>query len=211
MHDVSFGVIVLAGGQSKRFSEDKGLFLINGKPLSYFIISTVSQIVSDIVVVVKTESQKNNYESLLSNFNINIIPDNSNIFAPLVGLYTGLKNINTDYVLVLPVDTPLISPEFVHFILSFAPSHGAVIPRWPSGYIEPLHSVYHTNSTREIVHDLLDNKEYRVHKIIDELRNVLYVSTEVFRQIDPNLYSFMNINTRADLSKITNILKKRNL
>ncbi len=208
---VSFSAVILAGGASKRFSEDKGLFLINDKPLSYFVINAVLPIISDIKLVVKNESQKSEYEKYLSSLHVEIISDNSKVYAPIVGLYAGLSKISSDYTLVLPVDSPLVSSEFVHFLISFAPTHGAVIPRWPSGYIEPLHAVYHTESARSIIADLIESNEYRVHKIIEELRNVLYVSTEVLRQIDSSLNSLININTPSDLSRIIKILKRKNL
>lgn len=206
---VSYSAIILAGGASKRFSEDKGLFLVDETPLSYFVIQSVKPIISDIVIVVKTSDQVKEYQKIFSDDSIRIVADNSNIFAPIVGIFAGLIEVNSDYSLVLPVDSPLITTEFVHFLISFAPTHSAVIPRWPSGYIEPLHAVYHTESTKEIVKDLIQANEYRVHKIIDELRNVLYVSTEVFKNVDPNLESFLNINNQSELLQIIKKLKKR--
>ena len=48
-----------------------------------------------------------------------------------------------------------------------------------------------------------------VRAMIEKLRGVRYVSTLVIQQLDPELRTFFNINTPADLKKAYAIVKPR--
>jgi GTP:adenosylcobinamide-phosphate guanylyltransferase len=43
--------------------------------------------------------------------------------------------------------------------------------------------------------------------IVSGLKDILYISTCALRQLDPNLHTFLNINTPSDLVRAENILK----
>ena len=43
--------IILAGGKSSRMGEDKGLVLLNGKPMIQYVIEALKEVVSDIIII----------------------------------------------------------------------------------------------------------------------------------------------------------------
>ena len=45
--------------------------------------------------------------------------------------------------------------------------------------------------------------------MIKKLRGVCYVSALVIQQLDPDLYTFFNINTAADLKKAMTMVKPK--
>ena len=85
----------------------------------------------------------------------------------------------------------------------------AVIPRWPNGYIEPLQAVYRTDKALKASEEAVENGRMDMRSMIRGLRRVRYVSTIVIREIDPELDTFMNINSRFDLRRAELILKRR--
>jgi molybdopterin-guanine dinucleotide biosynthesis protein A len=152
--------VILAGGFSRRFGRDKGLVNLNGKPLVLHVIDRASKIIDEVLVVISSNDQ-----------------DDSQ--SPLVGAITGFESANGEYSLLLPCDTPLISIQIVQFLLDMCINRSAAIPRWPSGYIEPLQAVYHTKSALTAAKTALAQGNMNMRSMIDNLRGVRYVPSEI--------------------------------
>jgi molybdopterin-guanine dinucleotide biosynthesis protein A len=198
--------VILAGGFSRRFGKDKGLVVLAGKPLILHVIDRVSKVVDEVLVVVSSKDQKNKFEIILGE-KANLIIDKDDSQTPLVGAITGFESAKDEYSLLLPCDTPLISIQIVEFLLGMCINRSAVIPRWPSGYIEPLQAVYHTKSALTAAKRALAQGNRNMRSMIDNLRGVRYVSTMVLEQLEPDLLTFFNVNTPQDLKKAESILK----
>jgi molybdopterin-guanine dinucleotide biosynthesis protein A len=198
--------VILAGGFSRRFGKDKGLVVLAGKPLVLHVIDRVSKVVDEVLVVVSSKDQKKKFEIILGE-KANLLIDKNDSQTPLVGAITGLESAKDEYSLLLPCDTPLISIQIVQFLLDMCINRSAVIPRWPSGYIEPLQAVYHTRSALTAAKTSLAQGNMNMRSMIDNLRGVRYVSTMVLEQLEPDLLTFFNINTPQDLKKAESILK----
>jgi molybdopterin-guanine dinucleotide biosynthesis protein A len=56
--------IILSGGNSKRFGQDKGLIVLNGKPLFWHVFHKANQVADEVIVVFNSEKQKNSYSSI---------------------------------------------------------------------------------------------------------------------------------------------------
>lgn len=203
---MSSSAIILAGGLSTRFGQDKGLVSLVGKPLIGYVIETVRQIVDEIAVVVNSKAQADKFSKVLGS-NTRILLDRFDGRGPLVGAATGFEMASTEYALLLPCDTPLVSKEVLQFLLELRMGKNAVIPRWPNGYIEPLHAVYRTKPALEAAENALKEGRCDMRSMIEKLRNVRYVSTLVLKQIDPELNFFVNVNTPLDLKKVKQKLK----
>ena len=196
--------IVLAGGFSKRFGQDKGLLKLADKPLILHILDNVSDVVDEILVVVSSKCQKNAYRSLKSI--AHIVIDKCDTQSPLVGALTGFECTHSKYSLLLPCDTPFVSSQIASLLLELCVNKDAAIPRWPNGYIEPLQAAYRTKSAVTAANKALDNRKLNMHSMISYLREPSYVSISVLRQVDPTLTTFFNINTPQDLEKAGNML-----
>jgi molybdopterin-guanine dinucleotide biosynthesis protein A len=198
-------VIILAGGFSRRFGRDKGLVLLNDKPLILHVIDKVSPLVDSLLVVVSSEKQKKDFSKILDN-DIRIAIDTHQTQTPLVGAITGFDTIKSDYSLLVPCDAPLISAEVISFLFEMSFNKLAVIPRWPSGYIEPLQAVYHTNLSLVAAKKAFEQGHMNMRSMINNLQKVRYVSTLVLEQLDKNLVTFFNVNTPQDLERAESFL-----
>jgi len=199
-------VIVLAGGFSKRFGQDKGLVLLAGKPLIIHVLDRVSRVVDEGLVVVSSESQRNAFKPLV-NSETKVVLDKYNVQSPIVGALTGFENASGEYSLLLPCDAPFVSKEIASLLFDLCVNRSAVIPRWPNRYIEPLHAVYHTKSALNASETAYREKKLDLRSIIANLRGVRYVSTLVLQQIDPKLMTLFNVNTPEDLKRAESMLK----
>jgi len=197
--------VVLAGGFSKRFGQDKGLLKLAGKPLILHILDKVSTVVDEVLVVVSSKSQEKAYTCFLKQ-KAKIVIDKYETQNPLVGALTGFEKAQGKYSLLLPCDTPFVSSQIASFLLELCVNKDAVIPRWPNGHIEPLQAVYYTKSALNVANKAVEDKKQNMHSMIASLKKVQYVSTLVLKQIDPKLTTFFNINTPKDLRKAEHML-----
>jgi len=192
--------VILAGGFSKRFGRDKGLVELAGRPLILHVFDTISGVVDETVVVVRSKGQIDPIECLLQS-KANIVVDESRTQSPLIGASTGFGDVKGKYSLLLPCDTPFVSSRIASLLLDLCINKSAVIPRWPNGYIEPLQAVYHTESALAATKTALKEKKLDLQSMIAHLKSVRYVPTLVLERFDSELLTFFNINTLEDLRK----------
>jgi molybdopterin-guanine dinucleotide biosynthesis protein A len=200
--------IVLAGGFSSRFGQDKGLVLLKNKPLIKHVLDGISNIVDEKIVVVSSKAQTENFAKV-AGLNVNIIIDVGDMRSPLVGALTGFEKAFGQYSVLLPCDTPLISKDVLLLLFDLCIGKSAVIPRWPNCYIEPLHAVYHTKSALEAAKNAVGAGKMNMQSMVDRLQGIRYVSTLVLQQLDPELRTFFNVNTPLELKKAERMLNRR--
>ncbi|MHA3962654.1 MAG: molybdenum cofactor guanylyltransferase [Candidatus Thorarchaeota archaeon SMTZ1-45] len=193
-------VAILAGGTSRRFGSEKALADYQGKPLISHMIKIARKLTSEIIVVVSDEKQKAKLSAIARDVRVVVDPPGETRCA-LTGALTAFEYTLTKHTLLLPVDTPLANVELLKVIISMGPGHGAVVPAWPSGYIEPLHSVYLAEHAYYQGLKVMNKGFCKMSDMLDALQNVLFVSTETLRQFDPNLDTFENFNTLKDLKR----------
>ena len=199
--------IILAGGFSKRFGQEKGLLLLAGKPLIKHVIHVVSGITDETIIVVSSKVQAENFGGVTSS-KVRLVIDKNNMQSPLIGALTGFERACGEYSLLLPCDTPLVSRDILLLLLEMRKDKDAVIPRWPNGYIEPLQAAYCTKAAAEAAKKTLNAGKADLCSMVDELQDVRYVSTLVLRQLDPELRTFFNVNAPLDLRKAELVFKQ---
>lgn len=197
---MSNSAIILAGGFSNRFGQDKGLLQLGRKPLVKHVLDAVSGIVEEELVIVSSQTQAEKYRKATGS-TVRIVVDKSDLKGPLVGALTGFEGAQGQYSFLLPCDTPFISRDILQLLLELGVNKNAVIPRWPSGYIEPLQSTYRTKPAFEAASNAIRAGGVTMQDMISRLRNVRYVSTLVLEQLDPEFRTFFNVNTPMDLKK----------
>jgi molybdopterin-guanine dinucleotide biosynthesis protein A len=201
--------IILAGGSSTRFGQDKALLQLGTKPLILHVLDRVAGIVNERIVVVNTEEQKNLLQKTIIH-KANVLVDEHKTRTPLAGAFTGFNHAKNEYALLLSCDTPFVNTEIARFLLEICINKAASIPRWPEGHIEPLQAAYHTKSALITAKTALNEGRLNMNAMIARMHNVRYVSTLVLQQLDPKLYTFFNINTQVDLKHGETLLKAIN-
>lgn len=199
--------IILTGGSSSRFGQDKGLLILAKKPLVKHVLEATEGLVDEKIVVVSSKDQAERYMKLLGT-SAKVLVDIEDIQSPLVGAITGLEEAQGEHSLLLSCDAPFVSANVLSLLLELCPGKTAVIPRWPNGYMEPLQAVYRTEPALDASQSALCKGELNMRALVDELRGIRYVSTLVLQQLDPELKTFFNINTPLDLKKAESLLKK---
>ncbi len=192
------GAIVLAGGPSKRFGSPKALARIGDVPLVVRVVQIAAK-VADEVVVVGRGGLATQLEPLVAP--MPVVRDRARVRAPLVGLLTGAFALRAPYVAALPCDLPFINPRLLARLFARAREHDAAIPRWPDGRIEPLVAVYRRGALLAAARAALAAEERANTDMIRRLRRVRWVSVDSLRSVDPELGSFLNVNTPADLMR----------
>lgn len=200
--------IVLAGGFSSRFGQDKGVLELADKPLIKHVVDAVSSVVDEIIVVTSSQERIARYAKVVA-ADVRFAVDMCELNSPLIGALTGFGYANGEYALLLPFDTPFVSREVVSLLFELCLNKAAVVPRWPNGHIEPLHAVYQTKLALVAAESAVAEGKLNVRAMIEKLRGVRYVSTLVIQQLDPEFRTFFNINTPIDLKKATTMVEPR--
>jgi molybdopterin-guanine dinucleotide biosynthesis protein A len=200
--------IVLAGGFSNRFGQDKGVLELANKPLIRHVVDAVESVVDETIVVTNSEERVAKYAKFLKP-EVKFAFDIGELRSPLIGALTGFARAQGTYSLLLPFDTPFVSREVVLLLFELCLNRAAVIPRWPNGHIEPLQAVYRTEPALEAAKAAVAEEKLKVRDMIEKLSGVRYVSTLVIQDLDPELRTFFNVNTPADLKNALTMTKPR--
>ncbi len=235
MSEKLYSCIILSGGMSRRMGEDKGSMIIQGKPMILHILERLNGKINDAVIVLNNQERINSYKELLDayvpveikenfTYSLGFIEDEVKDKGPVAGIMTGLKNIKTDYALVLPCDSPFISEDNIKTmfdLLESSENTDAVIPYHTKANkdrlknkrefnfksssemsrdmkienSEPLHSIYKKDNL-DIISKLLEDDNLYVKSFIKNLKcvNFVEVDNEVLFEDD-----FKNFNRKEDI------------
>jgi molybdopterin-guanine dinucleotide biosynthesis protein A len=206
--------LILAGGRARRFQNkrgewrDKALAKLFGKPLLVHAVENVRDVADEVVVCVNNETRRAQYAETLTEHhikNVRLLVDEkiSNVEGPNVAISTGLKSVKADCCLTLPCDMPLMQPKVADYLLNEAEASRVVVPMWPNGRLETLVMAVERDSVLEIADTLCQLRRPRSDDIIRGALNVLLVSPlGKIRALDPELKSFVNINSQEDLDRL---------
>jgi len=204
---LSRALIILAGGLSKRFGQDKCLKELACKPLIVHVLDRVARLANETVVVASSEAQQDQLSRAIGT-QAQTVVDKYNDHSPLIGALTGFESVKTEHALLLPCDAAFVSAEIAALLLDLCVSKNAAIPRWPDGKIEPLQAVYNVRSAVSAAKAAMEEGKRDMLGMISHLHGIRYVSTLVLQQYDPKLVTFLNINTVQDWKKAEHTLRR---
>lgn len=187
---------ILAGGRSRRMGSDKALLVLKGKPVLWHVIERAA-LPGAAIILIANEPEK------YASFSLPIFPDAKPGAGSLGGLYTALAHSPTDYVLCVACDMPLLNTNLLIYLAGLREGYDAVVPRI-EGRPEPFHAVYR-KTCLEPIRSRLERGQLRVSDFYQDV-STRYVEEADLRQIDPELHSFLNINTPDDLARLQALL-----
>lgn len=206
--------IILSGGRAERFQnkhemwQDKALVRLLGKPLLVHAVEKVGEVVEEVVICVNNEKRKAQYSEILRYHGVKdvklLVDDPCNhLGGPIVGILTGLTATEADYCFTLPSDMPFLHPKVINQMFNSAKDTCVVVPIWPNGRLETLTMVLKKTEALEIAKTLCMLRRPRSDDIIRGALNVLLISiVDEISTFDPELKSFININSQEDLSRL---------
>ena len=201
-------VAILAGGRSDRFKPSKALAEVAGKPLFLHVVDACEAYATEVFIVVHSEADHKLFSEHFPEDQIFTDID-TDARCPLVGALTAFQHAKNPYTQLLPCDSPLIHDMFFEILWSMVENHHAAIPRWPNGWVEPLHSVFSTEIAQEVASVCLENQKPRMQCLIDNIGRVIYLATNALERFDSKLLTFTNVNTPTDLYRIEQSLRSK--
>jgi molybdopterin-guanine dinucleotide biosynthesis protein A len=193
------GILVLAGGGSERLGREKAFFEINGKSMIQQVVEKISKLSKEIVI-----SCRSGREKLVEMFpRAKVVVDKDERKGALTGLVRALPEIRSEYTALVTCDCPKIKLEVIELLFENARNHDGAVPRWPNGYVEPLQAVYETEKLRKAVNEVWKREKMRLMEVLKIVPDIVYVSTQKLRKIDPKLESFMNVNSPEDIELLS--------
>ncbi|PWB50398.1 MAG: molybdenum cofactor guanylyltransferase [Candidatus Methanoperedenaceae archaeon] len=195
---MAYSGIILAGGKGKRMGyQEKALMAFNGKPLITYVIKSLEKVVDNIIISVRDKAQEELLVSVLPGYTY--VSDAYENTGPLSGILSSLMVCRDEFCFIAACDMPFINENAVKLLFRKCEGHDAAIVRREDGYLEPLHAVYKCKpmvfETKKAIMNGKKKILAPIHKMI-----VNYVEIEEIRKIDPDLKTFININTLEDLN-----------
>lgn len=192
--------VILAGGMSKRLNgRDKAMIEIHGKRILDHIHAVYSEIFSEIILVTNTPQAYLDWDMLT-------VTDLFSVRSSLTGVHAGLFYASRPFVFVSACDAPFLKPELVHLLISQArPGADVVMPETAKG-LEPLCAVY-SKSCLNTIEAHIRQEKLKIQRVFHKSR-INRISEARLRKIDPDLISFININTPEDLMHVASLEKE---
>ncbi len=185
--------IILAGGKGLRLGRNKAFIELDGENLLQRIISRLSFIGGDIIIVI---SEGRQLFQTTGNKKVSIVKDIYPDKGPISGIYSGLVNSDSPFNFIVACDMPFLNRELITYLLEASTGFDITIPRLDK-YVEPLHAIYSKNCLGALGKLIVD-KSLKVDRLLDMVK-VRYVEKEEIDDIDPEHLSFFNVNTKTDL------------
>ena len=185
--------IILAGGKSSRYGENKALVEMSGIRLIERVIGVMEPLFEHLIIITNTPRD---YAYL----KLPMVEDLIKGLGPLGGIFTGLQTMPDEAGFFVACDMPFLNRELIHHMVDVMEDFDAVVPKvdWK---IEALHAIY-TKSCIPAVEELIHNRDYQIFKFFPKVR-VRYLSKEEIRGLDPEMRSFFNINKPEELLNAT--------
>lgn len=182
-------------------------------------MEAVSRFKHDVFLIANSQQQVQKYINefdytkisafIVDDYEISI---NQKSRSPLIGLYTAFKELQKlgyKKVFVLSCDNPLVKFEVIEYIINHCEGFDCCIPKWKNNFLEPLFAIYPIGKAYETSLRNLKQKHYKLTKIIAQDWKINYISIEQYiKKIDPNLFSFKNINKLEDVKILESLLNK---
>ncbi len=188
--------IVLCGGKSCRFGEDKGLCTLGGKRMIDYPLEALKGVCNEIII----SSNDDRYYKL----GYKVISDQVKGIGPLGGIYTALLESKTDDNIIISCDMPFVNNTLLKYILDNR-GKALIASAFEGKYVEPLCSYYSKNII-PFIEEMIKNKRFKLQRLLKKTNYKKIV-------IDDNLqfynkHFFLNINTQTEYNKAVNILKE---
>ncbi|PKO24032.1 MAG: molybdenum cofactor guanylyltransferase [Chloroflexi bacterium HGW-Chloroflexi-1] len=190
-------LLILAGGRSQRMGQDKLWMEWEDRPLVERVTCRVLPLAAEVVFSANSPEL---FRTLIERLPVpaRVVADRYPGAGPLGGLHAGLEAARHELVLTLAADLPFVNLALVSHMVALADGYDAVVPQTPhpiTGTLhwEPLHAFYRRNCLPAIVARLAAGERQTFCFLGDV--HVRIVSPAEIRRYDPELTSFLNVNT----------------
>ena len=188
---MNISAIILAGGRATRMiGVDKGLVLLQKKPLITHVIARLQPQVDEILINANREIEQ--YQAL----GYQVLQDeNTDFIGPLAGFSLGLQHAKHDYILTVPCDSPLLPLDLAQRLYSsMAASLMDIAVASSAGNTHPVFCLM----KKSVLPSLLSYIEGGKRKVSTWQKSQQYVEVDFSDCAD----TFVNLNTLEDLAAL---------
>lgn len=191
---MSMACTILAGGLGTRMGTVRKAFLdVGGQRIIDRLLSVCRPLFDEIIISCR-ETDGFDFPD------VHLAPDNFDARSSLTGIQAGLSAATAEHTFVTACDAPFLQAGLVKRLLKEAePGADIIIPLKNDGYMEPLCAIY-SRRCLPYIEAQLRAGDYRIINFFERVQ-VKQVPEEVLRPGDPELLSFMNVNTPEELGK----------
>lgn len=194
-------VAILAGGRSVRFGSDKALApLSTSTTLLGAVINQVGGLSDDLFVVTPSRPE-------YARFGVPLRPDLYGETGVLGAMASAIRHGRYDRCLIVSCDMPLLHRELLQWMIEQPIAADALVPRtndrgrqgakttW-----QTLHAIYR-KSCLPAIESALGAGERRSVSFFGDIA-IQAVDEDTLRRFDPNLRSFVSVNTPETLQEV---------
>lgn len=125
-----------------------------------------------------------------------VVPDRLPGSGAIIGLHAGLVAADTPRIFAVACDSPFLQPALIRRLASCDPAADWVVPRVPLG-LHPLFAVY-SQACRPVIEEMVRLGHWKISGLAEQVIT-RFIEEEELRRFDPDLRSFINVNTPADV------------
>jgi len=183
--------LILAGGRARRMGgQDKGLLDLAGRPLVQYVFERLAPQVGSVAI--SANRNPDAYRELGCPVWADTLPGYA---GPLAGMLTALERIDTEWLLTVPVDSPLLPRDLAARLTAAVRESGhpaAVVT--VAGHREPAFNLVHRDRRASLA-EALAGGERRLGAWLAQASAVPVDFTD-------QATAFDNLNTPADLQRL---------
>lgn len=205
MAKFSVAGLVLAGGASQRMGQDKRFLFHDGVSFLDRTVENARAVSDEVWVLVATEAEAARLRSILDD-DVSAAFDRVPHGGPMAALAGALPRVSTDTALLLSVDCPLLTSEFltnmIRHVETLDPHPQLAVPQ-ADGRWQMTCALYDATLRTSVV-DAVDHGERSLRDWASALsRDAIYVIPETTWRAWGPPEVFHNVNTPADYERLT--------
>ncbi len=195
--------VVLVGGESRRMGTDKALVELGGARLVERVLDVVMPLFSDVMIGAHKET--GHVESLRPG--VRVVTDFLEGRGPALGVASALSAAKSDWLFVISCDVPRLSGELVKTLAGMRSGVEAVIPV-VDGRSQTMCAFYSSKCLTPLTERVKEGRRSIDGFLKDTELPVRYVSEDELLDADPDLLSFMDVDTPEELEKARALFKE---
>lgn len=199
--DIDCCAIILAGGLNTRMKgRNKAFLKINGRTILDRLIVSLRSVFSEILLVTRQPDQYSGYA-------LRLVEDIHKGRSSLTGIHAGLVRAQAAFGFAVPCDIPFLQPGLIRLLLDELEREVDVVVPFYDGHYQPLCAIY-SKRCIPLIEKQLASSDYKISHLFERV-HVKIVPIQKIKTADPELLSFLNVNTPASYDACRHLAAER--
>lgn len=184
--------VILAGGQSSRFGEDKALYELNGLPMYEHVAQSMQNVQAIDEIVINTNDK---LKTSFKNYPVIVDDPGYREHGPLGGLYAAAKKYPGEALMIISCDTPYVDSAWLNILAEKAAQTKKTVITTDNEREHPLIGVYQHDTLAGLLERQLKTKRLSLKAFFGNL-DVEYLNIGSYNL---NSTTLVNINRKTDI------------